>query len=229
MYLWSFLCLVIIRDHKAKHLIIDLRYNHGGDAFIPPLLYSYIALSVFPEELRLETPNLDLPFKSNIQSLAGRPTQGSNVIDDYLKKLTDSFEKNSLGRYQALLQDTIRNPQKEAYTAKVYLLVGGRTVSSAAYFTALFKSENRGLIFGERLGGSHKKMTAGQMVEYQLPNSKIIITVPLMRIFFSEKIRTKVPEAFIIPKRIASEQEILKAFHQMQDYDVEAILKYIKS
>ncbi|WP_353779653.1 S41 family peptidase [Winogradskyella sp. 3972H.M.0a.05] len=214
-----------IKEKKPKHLIIDIRHNRGGDAFIPPLLYSYIAKKNFTERVALKMKTFDLPHREHLVSI-GSVTNKDEFVS-YLSKLKNTFTKSSEGLYLNILRDTIVEPKTNAYKGKVHLLVGGNTVSAGAYFTALFKSEERGMIYGEKTGGSHRDMTAGQMAVYELPNSKIKVSIPLMKIDFSKRIKQRLTEKYIMPDKPINQKDAVLEFKDKKDFFLTQVLKYI--
>ncbi len=58
-----------IKKQKAKNLIIDLRFNMGGNSFIPGLFYSYIALGDFKEGFMFESLILNSLTKNILRRL----------------------------------------------------------------------------------------------------------------------------------------------------------------
>jgi hypothetical protein len=68
-----------------------------------------------------------------------------------------------------------------AYLGKTSLLVDGLTFSTAADFAAIFKEHNRGLIVGMETGGAFQGNNSGPSSEVTLPNTGIVLSIPLWR------------------------------------------------
>ncbi len=214
-----------IREKKANHLIIDIRHNRGGDAYIPPLLYTYLARKAFKEELDFSVKTFNLPYIEHLISVAD--VSNPSEFEAYLSKVKSTFNRSKKNSYINTARDTLIKPNEKRFKGKVYLIVGGNTVSAGAYFAAIFKSQKRGLIYGEKVGGSHRDVTAGNMVTYELPNSKIKLTVPLMRVSYSEKIRQEIPEKFIHPDIHPTSELSIKSFRNKKDVYIKNVFEDI--
>ena len=214
-----------IKKKDPKNVIIDLRYNGGGRMIIPALFYSYLATKPFNETIHLKIPDFQLPYKEYIKTIEGREVDDSaitQIIEDFKKpftKIDDHYEHRFIDSFKM-------KPNKRAYTGNVYLLIGGKTFSAASHFTALFKSENRGKLVGEQLGGSHKTITAGLQVQYELPNSKLLLGMPLGVLEFSEAV-TNIPGTKIEPDIPISEETKYRYFLQKEDWDLQEVLKLV--
>ncbi len=109
----------------------------------------------------------------------------------------------------------------------VYLLVGGRTFSASAYFTALFKQEKRGVMIGEKVGGSHQNVTAGKLIQYTLPNSKIEVVLPIGIIKYVKELEINIPEKNIIPDILVGENLKYQYLLKKEDWDLREAIKFI--
>ncbi len=107
-----------------------------------------------------------------------------------LKELKKTFTLKG-DYYENVYINRTLQPHKQAYQGEVSLLISGSTGSAAAYFTALFKSQNRGAIIGEPIGGTHDNITAVKKIPYILPNTKIKTTMPIGILKCSEAMRTE--------------------------------------
>ena len=188
-----------IDKQKPQNLSIDLRYNGGGDLMIPGLLYSFIAKSTFTEDIAMKVPDFIFPHKNYITKIENQPLKDTTVINGFFDwyrknfKLKDNF-------YQYNLIDNVKvSQQKRSFEGHVYLLIGGRTTSASSYFTALFKNDKRGVIVGEQIGSTHHQITAGKIIQYTLPNTKIEVSMPIGIINFSKELEVNIPEDKIMP------------------------------
>ena len=188
-----------IKKSKTEHLIIDLRFNDGGDLLIPGLLYSYIAIENFEQTISAIIPDFDIPQQDLLIGIANKPIKDTEDIKSFTKYLKKYYIEDD-GDYKYTFSDNQNyKPQKNAFQGKVTLLVGGRTFSAAAYFATLFKYYKRGVIVGEPVGGSHHDVTAGHLLKYKTPNTGIEISIPIQIIEFSDVLRTNIPEKHIEP------------------------------
>jgi len=215
-----------IKKQNPKNLIVDLRYNMGGNMYIPGLFYSYLAKEDFNEDMILKVPDFELPFKEHIVAIENRPVT-KEKIETFLVEFKKPFVKNNDHYEVAIVKNKIHKPSSKSYKGTVYLLIGGRTFSAATYFTALFKNNKRGILVGEQIGGSHNNITAGQQVKYALPNSKIEVSMPLGVFEFSKDIQTNVPEHKIAPDFEVSNELKYQYFLEKKDWDLREVMNII--
>lgn len=216
-----------IKKQKPKNLIIDLRYNRGGKVVIPALFYSYISQENFNEYISIRVPDFDLPAKNNILSIDNKNVTSEN-IENFLTDIQKPFTKKNDYYQHVFINNIKKEKKKRRFNGKVFLLVGGVTFSAAAYYTAIFKSNKRGKIIGEQVGGSHHNITAGNNIVYELPNSKIKLSMPLGFFKFSKDIETNVPEENIDPDILVSDELIYSSFLKKEDWSLKAVFDLIK-
>ena len=212
-----------------EHLIIDLRFNQGGNVKIPGLLYSYLAQEAFNESLLLKIQDFEIPHVEHLNKIEGKENITSKDIAHFIKKIQKEFmKKNDSTELWTLSKNEVRNPKKSSFDGNVYLLVGGRSLSASSYFTALFKAHERGMIVGEQMGGSYRSLTAGKMLTYQLPNTKIELATPIMVVDFSEELYQKIDDEKITPDLIFSDDETYQYFLEKKDLEMERVFQRIK-
>lgn len=214
---------------NTHNLIIDLRFNGGGDVEIPGLFYSFIAQKPFYQDITMRIPDFNFPFKNDITAIENKPIKDSTEVNEFIK-----WHKRKLkfinGQYEYKLADNEKIvPQKSSFKGTVYLLIGGRTASAASYFTALFKAEKRGIIVGEKIGGTHHDLTAGKIIDYTLPNTKIIIRMPIATVSFSHYLETELPERLIHPDVELETATKYHYFIQKEDAELQTIFNLIKN
>lgn len=216
-----------IQDKEADHLIIDLRYNYGGNLLIPGLLYSYLANDSFIEHVKLKISDFTLPHRNLLIKVDDKEVTDTKDIDTFITRYQSEFTQTDDGYEWSYINKASIKPARLAFKGKVYLLIGGRTISAASYFTALFKSASRGRLIGEQIGGSHHSITAGTDVTYQLPGSSIVVTVPLMLVHFSDELYKAVPEKKIVPDIELPTDTFYQYFLNQKDPELEETLKLI--
>ena len=215
-----------IKRQKPKNLIIDLRYNRGGNMIIPALFYSYIAQGDFNEYISMLVPDFKLPNMDNIFSIGNKVVNKENV-ENFINTFKKPFIKNNNFYEHIFINNIKRIENKKGFKGTIYLLVGGRTFSAAAYYTAIFKNHKRGLIIGEQVGGSHHNITAGKQIIYVLPNTKIRLSIPISILKFSQNLETNVPEQKITPDIQKTEEEKYQSFLKKEDWDLQAVFDLI--
>jgi C-terminal processing protease CtpA/Prc len=81
----------------------------------------------------------------------------------------------------------LQKPQKNNFAGKVFILANGRSFSGVAEFCSIVKTNNRGLFIGEECGGGYYGNTSGDEANVTLPNSQIVLRIPLIKYTMSVK------------------------------------------
>jgi hypothetical protein len=89
-------------------------------------------------------------------------------------------------------------PKENGYSGKVYFLMDGRSFSATAEFSAVARSNERGLFFGEETGGAYCGNTSGGEIMLKLPNTQINCRIPLVRYTMAVK-ENKYMDRGVIP------------------------------
>ena len=174
----------IFEELQAKgieDLIIDLRDNGGGK--VPWVLYAY-----FVDEPFYFAKNADFTFSKNsdyYQYQRLHPNMkflknkwlntwmpGSNKmskLDDTRYELTGLYMTRSF------------SPLTPKFDGEVYILTNGGTFSAASDFAAMMKSEKKATFIGEETGGGYYGNTSMQKSYVTLPNSQLVLEIPLVR------------------------------------------------
>ena len=84
------------------------------------------------------------------------------------------------------------------------------------------------MIVGEQMGGSYRSLTAGKMLTYQLPNTKIELAAPIMVVDFADELYQKIDEEKITPDLIFSDDETYQYFLEKKDLEMERVFQLIK-
>jgi len=216
-----------IKKQKPKNLIIDLRYNRGGNMIIPGLFYSYISQGNFKEYMSLIVPDFKLPCKNNIYAIENNPIN-SKGVENLMTNFKKHFKKNN-GYYENVFINNVKRfENKSSFNGDIYLLIGGRTFSAASYYTSLFKSHKRGKIVGEQIGGSHQNITAGKQIDYVLPNTKIRLSIPIAVLKFSQNLSINAPKQKITPNFLQTDAFKYQSFLKKEDWDLQTVFDLIK-
>ena len=158
-----------IRGSGARTLILDIRKNGGGRDANGALLFSYIAERPFRYAKR-RTLN-----RKHYEFLEGTPEWPMN----FRLKLLARTERPD-GRFDLDEDlDQLHEPKKGAFLGRVLLLADGSTFSVGCEVAALFKGQRRGEIIGEECGNAYQG-DSGATVGLELPNSGLIINVPIV-------------------------------------------------
>ncbi|NML22423.1 hypothetical protein HHL16_16180 [Pseudoflavitalea sp. G-6-1-2] len=178
-----------VNKRGFQHVIIDIRNNGGGNPAISALLYSFLSTQSFPNIYNYRTRLIDISYPEYAVADGQRKLSDEDVRNNR-NFLYQRFNKDSIsGRYignERLKEGMLENypPDKDAFKGKVWVLTGGGTVSAATYFATLVQKNKRGLIIGKETGSGEQSTTAAWFLNYLLPNTKSILTVPMAELFF---------------------------------------------
>lgn len=186
-----------ISEKAANFLLIDIRGNGGGQLDVPGLLYSYLTDSVFYEAQYLTMPPLKNIPLNYLKAIDNGHITSENDAKKKIYRVYDGFTTNNGKAKKAILYK--RAPSPHAFRGPVMLLTDEGTFSAAAYFAALFRQHKRGDIIGPQLQSAIEDITAGHLLQYELPNTRIRMTVPLARITFDDAIYNNTSEHYTFP------------------------------
>jgi hypothetical protein len=118
-----------------------------------------------------------------------------------------------------------QKPQPNSFKGKVFVLINGLSFSTTADFCATARSNDRAIFIGEETGGGYYGNTSGGGTEAVLPNSQIVVNIPLYKYINAVK-KAKYPDRGTIPdyKIIPGIEDIL----QHRDVELNFALGLIK-
>jgi len=165
-----------IKKKKAENLIIDIRQNMGGYRINAINLYSFLTDEPFKQRISESTITNVLPHGENV----------IHTISDYSEFFEMYFAsaQEEDGRW-LLTEDHAQAemiPYKKTFKGKVYGLIGGNTFSAASAFALSAKNDKNITLVGEETGGGYYFHTGQYPVVYELPNSKIMVRMPFVKI-----------------------------------------------
>jgi hypothetical protein len=157
-------CFAYLDKKKTGTLVIDLRFNGGGNGNIGALLLSYLIDSTHTYYLDKKTK--PFPYKEYMKG-------GSGLIlsNQYIQ--TDSVTKSYYFR--------IRPRSRDHFKGEVRVLVNGGTFSTAAFVASVLKYKTKAVISGEESGGSEYAIGGGVIARLELPYSQLSVKFPLYR------------------------------------------------
>jgi hypothetical protein len=167
-----------IAEKNAQRLIIDLRENGGGSSDATVELAKYILGKpfVWNRGLLLKAVRYgDLP--KYIQSW-GDPKELFEPSMDNFTRLPDGMyeERAELSPLERLEQQ----PSPYRFNGKVTVLTGPANASGSTMLIAKLKDAGNVRLVGSATGGSAEGPTCGQLFFTKLPNSQIVVRVPIM-------------------------------------------------
>jgi hypothetical protein len=162
-----------LRDRRTAALVIDLRDNGGGEDAYGKLLLSYLVARPFDYYRDLVLNGREFSFRRLTRTMDDIPPGFARPGPD--GKLHGVTHPN-LGR---------QLPSAPGFTGPVVVLMNGGSVSTTAEFISMAHSERRATFVGEEAGGAYLGNTSGFEAEVVLPNSKLVLYLPLISYYLA--------------------------------------------
>ncbi|ERJ58798.1 S41 family peptidase [Sphingobacterium paucimobilis] len=211
-----------VKKRGIRHVIVDIRKNGGGNPAISALLYSFLASESFDNVYNQRTKTISIAYPEYAIN-NGRKMSDEDIRNMY-NFMNQRFNKDSLTGFYVgnarLKESQLENypPDKDAFKGSVYVLTSGATVSAATYFASLVQKNKRGLVIGKETGSGEQSTTAAWFLNYQLPNTKSILTVPMSEMYFFNA-QTDNGRG-VMPDRELSIDDFLKYFRSERDPEI---------
>ena len=156
----------------TKTLILDLRNNGGGEDELGKLLLSYL---------------LDKPFKYYDELVINAREFTFEKYTKLPEVPADAVERLPNGKYRVVNHPNlgIQQPSKPTFAGKVLILINGDCFSTTAEFLSQAHYHKRATFIGEESGGGYYGNTSGVVPALTLPNTKLIVYVPLVTYYMA--------------------------------------------
>lgn len=165
-----------ISESSYKNLIIDVRNNYGGEEQNVDVIFSLIAQQPFSQQvLRKVNKKNRFKFFSNCLNYS---VESHNIFSGY------NFVKGKDGFYYFNDSSDIKPNLTNNFKGKIYVLTNERSFSASTNFAALVHKYKRGVIVGRESGSAYYHMNAEKFADLRLPNSGIVIQIPLIQVVF---------------------------------------------
>jgi len=210
-----------IKKKKAESLIIDIRQNNGGYRVNAIHLFSFITDQPFEQRIS----------ESVITSTLVEQKYIKNTMSDFNEFFKTYFEKSVKKEDRWILTtDKIKElmiPNKKAFKGKVYVLIGGKTFSAGTAFAINTKNCSEMTLIGEEAGGGYYFHTGQFPVLYELPNSKIMFNVSLVKINHFVKDKSIPKGSGVLPdvEINLTQQDLINGTDSQLDYIIKRIKK----
>lgn len=179
-----------LREQGIKDLIIDVRYNGGGNSNVGDVLLKYIAPKPFAQ------------YGKTLVKVT--PTTIALTGKRYEKPDTHLYPESPASRHEPL-------PEAQRFAGNVYLLTSHTTFSSASSFAWAFKEAGCGTVIGEETGGM--SVHYGDVIGFRLPNSGLAVNVSHKRFWLPGANENDIHG--VIPDIICPQDEALEKALQM--------------
>lgn len=190
---------VEIKDDKVTNLIVDIRYNPGGNTDTVSYLSSYLS---------------NKPFRV-ASSVKERLNEDNRGVFNY---------KGDVGEiiHQSWDETVLPIDSKNRFGGDVYVLVGSVSYSAAIVFATTLQDNNIATLVGEVTGGYANQSAQGNL--FNLPNSQLrayITTRLIVRPNGNES------QSHVVPDYIVEETQT--SIKNGQDVMIDKVLNIIKS
>lgn len=183
-----------IKKHGVKNLVIDIRNNGGGTLLASRNLFAHLTNSPFV-----------FLGKTYANKRFYKAPIGFVINLNYFLRSLLLFKKDPEHGYLVNLKGSKPLlPKADNYTGKLAVLINGYTFSASALLAANLKEINRAIFIGEETGGGFNECSAGQLPLLKLPETKLVLRLPLYRLAPNTSTPVKghgiYPEYTVIPK-----------------------------
>ena len=205
-----------IEENNISNLIIDLRWNDGGESLYCTDLLAYLIDKPFRFSDCVNTPKPRYSFLEYTDK---------GMFFNYLHP--NLWTRDSTGRY--LLKGNWSEkiePKVHNFKGKVYVLINGMSISGSADVAALLHYHNKATFIGEETGGAYYGNNSGDYINLKLPNTHIRVRIPIRSSVMAVsdypfRERGVVPDFELKPKI----EDILQGIDKDLDFAIDIIKK----
>jgi len=158
-----------LSEHEIKNLIIDMRWNTGGNIHEAEKLLSYtVDTTVF------------FTLERSKSALGRYTTFMSNYLAfmNFMKRKVISFARRYRQGELFILEQKTKPQKKNRFTGNVYVIQNGFTASSGSFVSTYLKEHVQAIIVGTESGGGAAGNNGLFYATSKLPNSKIKVRMP---------------------------------------------------
>lgn len=187
----------LIHQKGIKTLILDMRQNTGGDIRVATQLLSYLADAPFQivKDVKSRLPNPALNSFARYFDTA--------ITRGFVLGFKPGYKEGAW--YHIASKPAFGNlygpfalDKENHFDGKLLVLIGGATFSSGALLTAAIKAQRKGAVFiGRETAGSEEGCNGVTLQKLTLPNTKIVVDFPWMRVISMAK--SPVPGRGLMP------------------------------
>lgn len=164
-----------IQSKGSRALILDVRENAGGEDELGELLFSYLVATPFKyyDDIIVNKWKGSFSFTAKYTD----PHRDLTVPPGVAEPRADGRSHITLAAEPLL---GLQQPSKPTFTGRLYVLTNGGSFSTTAEFLSVLDSHHRGTFIGEESGGGYYGNTSGSAARIVLPNTRLVIYIPVM-------------------------------------------------
>jgi len=218
------------RLRKSENLIIDLRQNRGGVMIFSAVAAQWFIGAPFSDESQSRTHTRLLPYSEYIVAINGQdatPTQLKEIEQNLQSTYANTQEKGyfALQKKDARFLKLVPVPQAHRFK-RIYLLTGSQTYSAAVNFARTVKLGGTAVvILGTETGSPGDGHTADFLLNYKLPNTKLLFEIPVVKVDFIPSVPGQLAGQALKPDILV--EESLQDFLVSRDPVLDRVLKLI--
>jgi len=193
----------LLHERKTQNLIIDLRFNIGGDSRMGDYILDHLTSKPYRMFSRMDVKLSKEVFEQGL-------------YDNKFEELTG---------LTVTCRNSLKQPKDRGYRFKgrLFLLTGPYTFSSAAAFAAVVKDFKMGTIIGEETGSP--RQCFGDALRFSLPHSGLMFNVSYKHFYApmpkpDDDIHGTIPD-------IVVDEEMLSEYKDAEDPLLAFVLDYI--
>jgi hypothetical protein len=171
-----------IKEKGIKNLVLDLRHNTGGDIRVATQLLSYLADAPFNVVKEIKSRIPDLAHNRFAKYFDTTVTQGFVLGFKTGGKVGDWYHVDATTIF-GQMYGPFQLAEKDHFNGNLIVLIDGATFSSGALLTAALKAQRKNIKFiGRETAGAEEGCNGVTLQKLTLPNTKIIVDFPWMRV-----------------------------------------------
>ena len=203
-----------LNEGKINNLIIDLRYNNGGEALMTGRMASYLKTKPFKIFTNIYTTNIKRPtYLKNMDNKTYFKFRNLRSVKEYnLRKVV---------RLEKCLKEI--KPNKDAFKGHIYILTSSISLSASTMFCKYLKVEPNVTFIGTETSGAMNYLWASNFCITKCPNLNTTFSFGMELLELKENsVQTEQPEG-LIPEN--------KIYYTIQDrlHKTDKELEWIKS
>lgn len=182
-----------IRKDGIENIMLDLRFNGGGNISNSVLLTKYIRNTPFKvADSAYSTAKNFAPFSSHISS---------GFFNNIGLLFVTKRKKDGNYHFGFWENHHFYPKRKNHFTGKTYVLVGGPTFSASTLFCNAVKGQDNVILAGEETGGGWYGNSGILIPNVTLPNTKLRVRLPFFKLVQFNHIEQKgtgvIPDIYI--------------------------------
>ena len=167
----------LLHEKNIKNLVIDLRFNGGGNVSLSTRLTQYLVDKKFKLADSLYAVRRLSRYENHINN-----SFGAFFVMNFMT------HKKSDGHYHfGYFERHFFHPKKtDHYNGNVFILTGGNSFSASTLFVNALKGQPNVKVVGEETGGGAYGNTAWFIPEATLPNTRVRFRLPRFRMVMNK-------------------------------------------